>query len=173
MARQLRRATLLAPFMLLAGFLALSCFDNTTGPRIFQGQFALAPQFESSVAQIITIDRFRVLLRRTSDSSTALDTVITVVPGSDSVDLSLGVPMLTSSETFLLTLSLITPAGDTAFPAGAPTVTPTSTGGAPPVIPLTVVYVGVGAEAESARIVTESSSVFFGDTVTLVAEALD
>ncbi|HLB35510.1 MAG TPA: hypothetical protein VJL31_02995, partial [Gemmatimonadales bacterium] len=173
MARQLRRATLLAPFMLLAGFLALSCFDSPSGPRIFQGQFSLAPRFESAVADIITIDRFRVLVRRTSDSSTALDTVITVVPGTDSVDLSLRVPMLTSSETFLLTLSLITPAGDTAFQAGPTTVTPTSTGGAPPVIPLTVVYVGVGAEAASVRIVTASSSVFFGDTVTLVAEALD
>ena len=173
MARQLRRATLLAPFMLLAGFLALSCFDNTTGPRIFQGQFALAPQFASSVAQIVAIDRFRVLLRRTSDSSVALDTVITVVPGSDSVDLSLSVPMLTSSETFLLTLSLITPAGDTAFQAGPTTVTASSSGSAPPAIPVTVVYVGVGAQAVSVRIVTDGASVFFGDTVTLAAEALD
>ncbi len=99
--------------------------------------------------------------------------MITIVPGTDSVDLSLTVPMFTSSETFFLTLSLITPAGDTAFQAGPTTVTPSATSGKAPAIPLTVVYTGVGSHAKSVRILTDTARVFFGDTVTLAAEALD
>ena len=172
MTRQIHRAALLVAVVVVAALITQSCFDNT-GPALVTGQFALAPRFESAAAGIVTIAKFRVVLRRTADNGVALDTVIAVPAGADSVGLGLTVRMLTSSDAFSLTLALITSAGDTAFRAGPTIVKPDASGGAPAPVALDLRYTGVGANALGVRIVTANPQVFFADTTTLAAEAFD
>jgi hypothetical protein len=155
-----------------AAALLLSCADHT-GPREpVPAHLAVAPGFASAAAGIVPLAHGRILLTRVPSGDIAKDTVIALAPAQDSVDLSLTVMLLEPNETFLLTIALTTPAGDTAFRAGPIEVTP-STGGAPTPVPVTFVYVGVGANAASVAIGTGAASVFIGDTVTLTATALD
>ncbi|HEX9728792.1 MAG TPA: hypothetical protein VGA37_09840 [Gemmatimonadales bacterium] len=153
--------------------LVASCSDEAAGPNApLIGRFSVAPTFASSAAALIDLDRARFLLIRNADSSVARDTTIGIGADADTVALSLTVPVLTPGETFSLFLYLITPDGDTAFSAGPVEVSP-QTSGEPPSIPVELVYTGVGADAVEIVIVESLATVLAGDTILLVAEALD
>jgi hypothetical protein len=138
------------------------------------GYFALAPSFESSAAGIVDLDRVRVLVTRTEDSTVALDTIVQIPPEADSLDLNLPVLLNSADETFSLTMQFITPVGDTAFVGGPLTVTATTSGDVTPLpVLLLIEYVGVGFDAADVRITTVDPSIAFGDTLLLQAEALD
>jgi Tol biopolymer transport system component len=169
-----RRVTLLVPLAVLTALVFLSCFNDAAGPRLpLAGRFALTPHLASPHAAIVPIDRFRLLLRRSSNNAVALDTVVGTEPDDSIVDLSFTVPMLTSTESFLLFLRLISPAGDTVFVAGPDTVAPAAGSGQPPAVTVELDYVGVGANAAGVRFLSVAPSVFSGDTVEVVAEAFD
>jgi Bacterial Ig-like domain (group 1) len=156
----------------VAAALALSCTNDAGPPVPVTGFFSVAPRFESSVAGIVPLARARILLTRVPSETIAKDTVVDLAAGTDSVDLSIAVVLLEPSETFLLSMQLITATGDTAFRAGPVEVTPAS-GGAPPVIPLDLVYTGTGADAASVVVRSADTTIVAGDTALLVAEALD
>ena len=119
------RLAIAAAATTLAALVAGSCSDDL-GPNVpRQGRFGVAPHFAGS-ASIIDVASIRFVLLRTSDSSVAKDTVITIAPGQDSVDLSLAVDVLTPGESFLLTLAIATAQGDTVFRAGPVAVTPST-----------------------------------------------
>ncbi|HEX9727680.1 MAG TPA: hypothetical protein VGA37_04190, partial [Gemmatimonadales bacterium] len=156
-----------------AGLVFASCDDDSVGPgRTIEGRFGVAPLFASSAAGIVEIAEIRFILRRTTDGSVARDTVISVAAGADSVSLELTVALLEPGESFQLFLKLITPDGDTAWSGGPVEVTPSDSPDFP-VIEVPLVYVGVGSNAVSVRIETDSASLFTGEMVTLVAVALD
>jgi hypothetical protein len=160
----------LAPAV-LAGALLLSCTDS--GPHLpVPVRFDLAPGFASDVAGIVPVAKARFVLTRIPSGDLAKDTVIDIAAGQDSVDFSLTVMLLDPSETFLLTIALVTPAGDTAFRAGPIEVHPSTSGTVTP-IQVTLVYTGVGADAELVAIGAPGGTLVAGDTARLVATAYD
>lgn len=162
----------IAAVAVVAALVLLSCVDDAMGPAPLAGRFALNPHFASPHAGIVPINRFRLILRRLSNDSVALDTVVAIAPGDTAVDLSFTVPMFTSTDQFVLFLRLITPEGDTAFAAGPDIVSP-STGGIPPQVPVDLEYIGPGSNAAGVRILTLDPKVFFGQSVPVMAEAFD
>lgn len=170
------RKPLVFTLLSAAGLVAIaSCSDDTSGPLIPRaGYIAIAPSFNSNAASIIDVAIVAILLERTADGSTVLDTAIALELGTDSVDISLTVPILSSDDTFLLTLSLIDTAGDTVFRGEPQTVTPSLTGGADaPAVIVPLFYTGVGSNAAALAFLTANPTVFFGDSVELTAVALD
>ena len=169
-----------------------SCLDDTSAPgAVLPGRFAVAPAFISVSAGIIEIAQVRIILTRPDDNSVALDTVVAVEPGTEELDLTLTVPVLSSSEVFLMTVEFITPAGEVAFRGGPVEVTATTDPTAPPVtVEVAAEYVGVGADAAEVRIICPAApaagaseglassvvcptnpTLSFGGTLNLTAEA--
>jgi plastocyanin len=160
-------------WVLLATVALLSCLRDSTAPRVLSGHLAFAPAFESSLAGVVDFDRARVTVIRPGDSKPVVDTVIAIPLTADSIDLAISVPLLASSEDLILYLRLINAAGDTVFRTTPypQTVTVTAGGGAKPVeTPIT--YVGVGFDAVSVTITTPDTALFFGQSLTLNAEAI-
>jgi hypothetical protein len=104
----------------------------------------------------------------------ALDTVVQIAPGADSLDLALTVEVSSLNELFRVTMKFITPTGDTAFTGGPITVTPTPADvTVPEPVEVGIIYVGVGAHAAGVVIAESDTSVSFGDSLLLTASALD
>ena len=155
----------------------------------------MVPRFQSRAASAVQFDRVRVTLSRLAPGSDtvlglragpalgvmssgpgpiALDTTVDFPPGADSLALRLSVPITGGSEDLLLDLWMINAAGDTVFRGGPDIVTATDgTAGSETPVTVAVRYVGVGANARSVRIATRSATLFFRDSVTLTATALD
>jgi hypothetical protein len=109
-----------------------------------------------------------------ANGDVALDTVVDIAAGADSLELNLQVVVLTATETFSLTLAFLDADGETVFVAGPVEVIASTSGGAEPTpVPLTVTYVGTGANAASVEITSLGLSAVEGDAVTLVAVARD
>jgi len=155
----------------LALGLAAGCTDDTAGPRApTAGRLAIVPSFGSLQGGIVEVALGRFVLTRIPGGAVALDTVIDIPAGTDSVDLSLTVAVLTPGETFNLTISLISAAGDTVF-TGGPIVVSPGTSGTPVPVDVPFTYVGTGADAAGVRIVSPDTSTLTGDIVLLTAEA--
>ena len=155
---------------LLVGALGLNCRDAIS-PYALAGHVALAPTFQSGSAGIVDFDRIRITLVR-PPSTAILDTIISISPTADSVDLSLSVPLSSSREDLLLYLRLLNAAGDTVFrnePYPQSVTVTTGTVSAPVTAP--IAYVGVGYDAVAVVIGTPDTSVLFGDTLPLTATA--
>jgi hypothetical protein len=149
------------------------CLGDSTAPRHGEpAPLSLAPVFETHAALVVSFDRVRITLTRSS--GTALDTTVAFPPGADSLVLSLDVPIIGSSETLSLSLAMIDAAGDTVFRGGPEPVTVSvGVAGTGTSVPVPIRYVGVGSNARSVRIATKAASVFFRDSVLLSATALD
>src|ERR1035437_1187592 len=175
--RPLRRLTLLLATFIVA---VVSCGREPTAPygggaRIARG-LAFNPVFPPAFQQaasggssIVPFDRVRVLFLRT-DGTTALDTVVFFPPGTDSVALSLAVPLSpdapASGEPLNLYLGYINAKGDTVFRGGplAIIARPAQAGQpAPEPVTVPVSYTGPGASARSVRIASRSLAVLAGD----------
>jgi hypothetical protein len=159
--------------VVIALALGLAACDEAAGPGGGTALLAIRPQFGAAgVAGVVDIARTRIHLNR-SGGATALDTVVTVPDGADSVTLVAQVSLQAPNESFVLTVAFITPQGDTAFYGGPLTIQPGGSAGSPVPIDLPTVYVGVGANALGVRITTPGAVLLANDTVTLVAEAFD
>ena len=156
---------------LVAAMAILGCQGETAPRSPRPVAFSLAPRFQQITASFVPFDRVRITLSR--GASVALDTTISFPAGVDSIALPLSVVITGATETLTLNLAMIDAAGDTVFRGGPVPVTLSVANGAPAPIPVTVRYSGVGANAKSVRIATKAVSVFFRDSVTLTATALD
>lgn len=164
----LRRSAGLAAALVLAGCLG----DSTSPGRAHVAQLAFAPVFQTRSALIVSFTRVRIVLSR--GPGAALDTTVDFPPGTDSLELTLLVPIRGSSETLALTLAMINAAGDTVFRGGPVPVTAiTGVVTKPTPVSVAVRYVGVGANARSVRIAPRAVPIFFGDSIRLTATALD
>ncbi len=173
LSRQATQRSILTGVALgLGGLLILSC-ETGLESRTGIGQFAVAPVFQSDAAGIVPVASVRIILTRSDSTTLALDTLITISEGQDTVDVSLSVLVLGASETFFLELQLMDPAGEVVFSSGPTVVTATTSGVEPEPTPVVVVYVGVGADAAAVEITTTDTTVLFGETVTLEGVALD
>jgi hypothetical protein len=151
-----------------------TCTDQTGPGRLLVGAVSLAPRFVADAAGIVPVSQGRFVLTRPADGTVALDTVVPIAPGADSVDLALQVRVESAGEQFLLRIALIgpAPASDTVFRAGPLVVTPTTTG-APVPVDVPLVYSGVGADAASVEIARPAETLVAGVPVTLTAVARD
>jgi len=152
----------------------VSCLNDSVGPGArLLGRLAVAPVFDSRALLLVDFDRIRIRLLRPGTEEVVIDTVVAFASDADSVAISLQVPVQGSAETFSLSLAMVNAAGDTVFRGGPVDVTAApgvlTTAPAQP----TIRYTGTGSNAASVRFVTAPSRVYFDDTVSFVAEALD
>ncbi len=157
-----------------AAVILASCFGDSTGPgRGRPAHFGFVPSFSSTGVTGVAFDHVRIRLTVPAGGAVALDTVVSF-PSSDSIlTLSLSVPIAGTSQDFDLTLALSDAAGDTVFRGGPVPITAAVGVLAPPVtVPLR--YTGVGANAAFVIFTAPvPTTVFFGDSVTFTALALD
>ena len=154
-----------------------SCTDDGTSPdtRLRPGIFGIAPSFAVSGSFAIDIAQARVLVQNRGTETTVRDTVVAINEGDEELDLSIPV-LIGADSTFLVTVFLIDPTGDTVFQAGPDevmAVTANSDTTPPQPVPFEFTYVGTGADALAAAITSSPATMFFGDTATFVANALD
>ena len=158
-------------WFLLATLAVLSCLRDSTAPRLVSGRLAVAPAFESSAAGIVDFDRARITVVRPG-SGPVLDTVITIPPAADTIDLSVSISLIAASEDLLLYLRLINAAGDTVFRTNPyPQSVTVTASGHPVPVETPIAYVGVGWDAVAVSITTPDTAVFFGQTLLLNAAA--
>jgi Tol biopolymer transport system component len=158
---------------LVAAAVGSACTDRSGPPEPAAGMIVVQPSFApTAMAGIVPLAEARLVLTRVPGGQVAKDTVVALAAGQDSVDLRLSVSLLGPVNTFLLTIALITPDGDTAFRAG-PVEVQAGTGVAPPVISVTFVYTGVGANAELVTITSTGLTLAVGQSLTLQAAAFD
>ncbi|MSR05741.1 MAG: hypothetical protein EXR93_01525 [Gemmatimonadetes bacterium] len=169
-------AILRHPASLVVAAFALSCIGDTSGPGVARpGRFQLVPQFQNqSASGIVPVDRIHIVLRRPGQAAPVLDTTIAIPPGDTLVDLGLTVAVFTSSDTFSVTVDMLSPppASTVQFHAGPLTVVavPSQGSGAPPPpIPVPMVFIGTGATADSVAFTVVPASVFTSDTAFLMA----
>jgi len=160
-------------WVLAVGLLGLNCRDST-GPRSFAGRLAFAPTFASPTAGIVAFDRLRITLYSAASpppGAPVLDTIIPIPAASDSIDLSLKVPLSSAREDMLLYLRLLNSVGDTVFRNSPYPQAVTVSSGPAALVSAPIEYVGVGFDAVSVAIGTPDTSVLFGDTLALTATA--
>jgi hypothetical protein len=144
---------------------------NAVFPALFQ-------QAGSFAAGLVQYDRVRVVVRH-SDATTAIDTIYAFGAGSDSVVVSLNVPLLASApdsgEALRLSLYYLSSAGDTMFKGGPATVIARGDAAGRNSKPVTVPvsYSGPGANAALVVISPRSLAVPAGDNFALTANARD
>ncbi len=98
--------------------------------------------------------------------------MVQIAPGSDSVQITIIVPLTSPDVLYRLTIALIAPSGDTVFRGGPVAVEP-FTGRSATIDSMPISYVGVGFDAASVEIVTMGARGFFGQAVTVDAVAKD
>ena len=159
----------------IAALLLVSCFGDSTAPgRLRRAPFAFAPVFDARALLVVQFDSVRIRLVPAGGGAAALDTTVAFPSTSDSVVLSLTVPVSGSAQTFSLTLAMINAAGDTVFRGGPVNVTALPGVISPTSTEVPTYYTGVGSNAAGVRFVgTQPSLAFFGDTVLFRAEAYD
>ncbi|HET7038368.1 MAG TPA: hypothetical protein VFH97_00690 [Gemmatimonadales bacterium] len=158
---------------LALALLLAACGGDAAGPGGQHLRLFIRPVFGTAAgAGIVNIARTRVRLVY-ADESPALDSVIVVPAGADSVTLDARVDVTEPGEVLSLTVAFITPAGDTAFYGGPVPVRTTVSSGAPVLVDLPTVYVGVGADAIGVIINQRAAFVVVGDTATVTADAYD
>lgn len=180
-----RRLVILIGFAV--GASALSCGRDVTGPHGNgpRASFSVAPLFPEILTQTsgagsaVAFNRIRIVLHR-ADGTVALDTVVSFPPGTDSIPLTLTVPLSpttpTTGEPLALNLAYLNAAGDTVFKGGpiALTVTPTVPGASPPPpVRVPVKYSGPGASATAVRISPKSLSTTTNSAIAFTAQAVD
>ncbi|MFI5281275.1 MAG: hypothetical protein ACHQU1_12335, partial [Gemmatimonadales bacterium] len=160
----------------LFALLALaSCFgEKTTGPEMRRGMFAFAPILQDRRAlAAVSVDHVHIVIKDSAGTTVVLDTTIVFPASADTLDLAIPVPLIGNSETFALTLDMLDASNNVVFHSGPSLVVATAAGVPPPVSAVVLTYVGTGANAKGVRFISAPGWVFFGDSVTFVAEAFD
>jgi Tol biopolymer transport system component len=150
----------------------VSCIIDLSGPGTMTGYFALAPEFPAGAATVVDVDEVRLVLRRTSDSTVALDTTVQLAVEDSVIDLNLEVVVKETNETFWLEIECFDEAGNLVFAAG-PLEVMATTSGEVEAQDVEVEYVGVGSDAVAVEILDTDVIVEFGETYTLQAQSLD
>lgn len=151
----------------------LSCVNGTpTGPGdVGSAQLSLQPLPAPAGPGGVAIAGVRVSLERIADGSTAVDTTVVFPADADSLMLDLTVPLGSFVEQFTLTLLALDADGLDVFVGGPTPLVLTS--GAPATIAPLLAYVGPGADAASVRALNADTALFYGESITVDAEAID
>ncbi|MHB1329671.1 MAG: hypothetical protein ACYC2K_15845, partial [Gemmatimonadales bacterium] len=146
---------------------AMGCSDNAAPSRgAFSASIALAPVLEASAARApISIDGARVRVTRSArPTDVVADTLVAFPANAPSVSLQLRIELEAPSELLLVTISLL--GGSATYFTGSDTVTVTSGRAEPTTMPpLTLLYVGPGADVTTLRIAPRDTLASFGDSV--------
>ena len=162
-------------FGVLAALVLASCFGDGLGPdSARRANILIAPNFDNRALLVVDVNRVLVRFTHPGTSTVFKEEIADFPAGDDTLELSIELVLDGPSQQFDLTLLLIDdPAGDTLFRSG-PTLITAVASTTPTVLPTAVpLYVGPGSQATSIRFVSAPVSVFFGQTVQFVAEALD
>ncbi|MDH5805756.1 MAG: Ig-like domain-containing protein, partial [Gemmatimonadota bacterium] len=171
--RKLYKKTWPAFVVLVFAALVSSCFEYVGPDNPVPGHFLVLPIFESGkAAQVVSSDSLHVLVLR-SDTATVVVNSVFYVGGQDSVDLQLDVPVFSQGERLFVFLNITDTAGDTVFRGGPTEVVASIGADAPAPSPITIGYVGIGANASGVSVAPGFRTVFFGDSLLLVASAYD
>ena len=158
---------------LAAALLLVSCRNDLSGPgAVRTARFSVVPVFESAARGVVDVDRAYVAAWPEDNPTAVTDTVVQIAPGSDSVQITIVVPLTSPDVLYRLTIALIAPSGDTVFRGGPVAVEP-FTGRSATIDSMPISYVGVGFDAASVEIVTMGARGFFGQAVTVDAVAKD
>ena len=152
-----------------------SCVGDSTAPSApHRAQLTIGPIFDRQTFGQVGVDRVLVRFTRPLDGSKALETVVPFPTASDTLSLSVTVPVSGASEAFDLSILMIDdPAADTVFRSGPTRVTLDRSGPQANLSVPAFVYTGTGSKAVGVRFVTAPSQVSFGQSATFVAEAFD
>lgn len=161
----------------LALVAGITCADISVGPRTAMTQIGLAPQFTRAAEDAfrnlasfhLELDNIRVRLNR-GDGSTAVDTVVAVDAGAESVTIELTVRMNGTEEQFNAVIDLR--AGDLVLFSGTQVVVAKS-GGSQPGPPVEVEYVGPGAGAVDVSVLPAEVAILSNQTAAFTAVAFD
>ncbi len=157
-----------------AAVVAASCLNDSTGPASVPGVLALAPSFASGAAGLVDVDRARILIERDPGNVVVVDSIHPIAPGADEIDLVFDdIPITSPENVFTLTLTLISPLGDTVFRYGPAPVEVFPEGEEPEPMPVALTYVGPGSHAVSVAFLTADGSLFFDEEDQVAAQAMD
>jgi hypothetical protein len=155
----------------------LTCTD-LSGPRTAVTQVGLAPRFTRAAEDALrslasfdlALDNVRVRLNR-GDGTTAVDTVVAVNPGVESVSIELTVRVNGSEEQFNAIIELR--AGDLVLFSGTQVVVAKTTGSSSSGPPIEVEYVGPGAGAVDVNVLPGEIAILSNQTAAFTAVAFD
>jgi hypothetical protein len=117
------------------------CRESSAPDPLIAG-IAIRPVFGIGVSPgSASIARTRIRLARESNA-VALDTVVVVAAGADSVELEARVSLSSNDETLVLTVAFINSAGDTVYRGGPISIQPGLGDGDPVAVDLPITYVG-------------------------------
>ncbi len=174
MPRSAPRPRFLLAAILLTAVASLSCRGDATNPGPRTVSLAVVPTFAASgAAGLVTVDRIRFVVRRASDQSLVLDTTVDIADGAETVQVDIQVSASSANEVFLLSLTLFDLDGNEVFTGGPAEVRITAEGNEPVPVEVELQYVGVGANAVAVQILTPDTTLFFGETLALTAQAID
>lgn len=169
------------------GLATLSCSRDLTGPpssavRVARGlsfQTTFPSAFRSAVgavSNVVPFNRVHIVFTH-ADGTVALDTVVSVPAGADSLVLSLTVNLLPNApatgEPMSLSLDYVNAAGEIVFHGGPVTVLAAPGVQSTPPVTVAVKYTGPGAAATAVRITPRTRAVSTGDPFVFTAAALD
>ncbi len=155
-------------YSVLAALLAATACSEHSAPSegAFSASLALAPVIETSAALApLPIDGARVrVTRATRPNDAIVDTLVAFPANAPSVSLQLRIELEAPSELLEVTITLV--GGATSYFTGSDTVTVSSGQGGPTAMPpLTLRYVGPGADVTTLRIAPRDTLASFGDSV--------
>ena len=146
---------------------ALACSEHSApSGGAFSASLALAPVIElSASAAPLPIDGARVRVTRAArPADLVVDTLVAFPASAPSVSLQLRIELEAPSELLNVTVTLV--GGSAVFYLGSDTVTVSSSRAGPTAMPpLTLRYVGPGADIATLRIAPRDSLASFGDSV--------
>lgn len=155
-------------YSVLAALLAAAACSEQSAPSegAFSASLALAPVIETSAALApLPIDGARVRVTRATRPNDAIaDTLVAFPANAPSVSLQLRIELEAPSELLEVTITLV--GGATSYFTGSDTVTVSSGQTGPTTMPpLTLRYVGPGADVTTLRITPRDTIASFGDSV--------
>src|ERR1043166_6298259 len=151
---------------------AAGCFESIGPGRVANASFSLRPSFSvEDAAAGFTVDAVHIVLARPGAEHAVVDTTIALRPGTESIALSLKVPVLSGEDHLWATVDLLN--GGTIIFHGTSEVVvrPGQRQAETPVI--VMVYVGPGATARQITVSPRDVSVAAGGTLAFRATIVD
>ncbi|MGH7636493.1 MAG: Ig-like domain-containing protein, partial [Gemmatimonadaceae bacterium] len=171
------RVTLAAAGVLLSLAGGLTCTD-LSAPKGGLTRVGIAPAFtreaEGAYQRLaklaVALDNIRLRLNR-ADGTSAVDTVVVIPAGAESVTIELDVRVNGAEERFNAVIDLRV--GDLVLFSGTQVVIARTTGTSPSVPPIEVEYVGPGATAVDVNVLPGEIAILANETVLFTAVAFD
>ena len=149
-----------------------SCMEPTGIGRATRVALSLHPQFsEAEATSGPIVDQVHLVLTRPPATRPVIDTTVSLLPGADSVALSLSVPVVSGEDHFEAAVDLLS--GGVVLYHGTSELIVSADGSQPSFPPISVAYVGPGAGARSLAISPRGLSNLATGGATFSAAVLD